>query len=305
LKIPSPISKLDHPLFIEKGVEVYIKRDDLIHSVISGNKWRKLKLNVEKFHQGKYDKLLTFGGAYSNHIAATARSGKELGFQTVGIIRGDELSAESNTTLKQADEDGMELVFTAREEYGLRSEKYYHEELRRRHGHVWIVPEGGANYYGVLGCVEIASEDEPSPTHVFSAAGTGTTVAGLMVGFGKSTIYAVSALKNGAFLKDDIELHLRGFDFDDETHQLLMSQLQLETEYHFGGYAKHNEELITFMNSCFSEMNIPLDKVYTAKMFYALMDKLKKDKIPSGSTVLALHTGGLQGNKSISSLLNF
>lgn len=303
VKIPSPLQEIHSDLFEEKEVRVFVKRDDLIHPVISGNKWRKLKFNVEKFHQSKSDYLLTFGGAYSNHIAATARACKELGVPCIGIIRGDELNASSNSTLQQAAEDGMNLIFTKREEYDLRDEKYYHEELRRRHGNLWIVPEGGSNYYGMMGCMEIPKEIDFNVDYIFTAAGTGTTAAGLFFG-GQSKIHVVSALKGGDFLFDEIKAMVEWYWSPAEELDF-SKRVELLTDYHFGGYAKHRKELVDFMNAFYGEHEIPLDKVYTAKMFYALYDQLKQNKIPKGSTIVALHTGGLQGNQSISEELLF
>lgn len=292
MKLPSPLQQIKSTLFDEKELEVFIKRDDLIHPVISGNKWRKLKHNIEKFKQGKFDKLLTFGGAYSNHIAATARAGKELGISTIGIIRGDELSEESNQTLSQAFQDGMQLVFTKREEYQLRDEKYYHEELRRRHGHVLIIPEGGSNFYGVMGCQEIGKEFDVNPVYIITACGTGTTAAGLLLN--QTKVIGVSVLKGGDFLKDNIRQLLSNILVDEELDETL-NRFDLKLDYHFGGYAKNNDDLIDFMKSVKSEFNIPLDHVYTGKMFFALIDLIKEDHFPKGAKIVALHTGGLQG----------
>ncbi|UKN02163.1 pyridoxal-phosphate dependent enzyme [Paracrocinitomix mangrovi] len=301
MKLPSPLQEIKSPLFEVKSLKVYVKRDDLIDPIISGNKWRKLKFNVEKFKSEGFEKILTFGGAYSNHIAATARAGKELGISTIGIIRGDELSSLSNLTLQQASNDGMELVFTRREEYDLREEKYYHEELRRRHGHVWIVPEGGANFYGVLGCEEITKEIKSdlgtSADYLITACGTGTTATGLLLGTPK--VIGVSALKGGDFIIDNIYQLLFYFGFDKEMQQDVLSRFDLQTEYHFNGYAKYNEDLIDFIKQFQTQFNIPLEQVYTGKMFYALFDLIEKDYFPKGSTIIALHTGGLQGKLPI------
>lgn len=295
MNLPSPLQEIEADLFKDKQVCVYIKRDDLIHSVISGNKWRKLKYNIEKFKEGGYEKLLTFGGAYSNHVAATARAGKELRIPTIGVIRGDELSAQSNPTLSQAAADGMDLIFTRREEYDLRDEKYYHEELRRRHGHIWIVPEGGSNYYGVLGCQEILTEIEMDYEYIFTACGTGTTAAGLLMAGAK--VIGISTLKGGEFLTDTVSNYLKMMNFSDV--QEYLDDFSLKTDYHFGGYAKYTQELIDFMIHFEKEYQIQLDQVYTAKMMYALFDMIKNDRFPKGSSIIALHTGGLQGRKSI------
>jgi len=305
LRLPSPLEQIHSPLFVEKNIEVFVKRDDLIHPVISGNKWRKLKFNIEKLRQGKYDKLLTFGGAFSNHIAATASVGKLLGVDTIGVIRGDELNKESNDTLKQACSDGMELIFTSREEYKLKEERYYQEELRKRHGNALIVPEGGYNYHGTLGCIEILNEIEFDPSVVFTAAGTGTTAAGLLQAPDNCEVIAVSALKGGAFLRDNVEVLLREAGLDQVTISDKMEQFSLVTDGHFGGYGKHNQELIDFMNKFYAAHQIALDQIYTAKMMFSAFRKIESGEIERGAKVVLLHTGGLQGTSSIRDLLNY
>ena len=305
MKIPSPILELSAPLYSENEVKVFLKRDDLIHSDISGNKWRKLKFNVEKFKSGRFEHLLTFGGAFSNHIAATAAVGKELGVSTIGVIRGDELRIDSNSTLMEANRNGMKLVFTSREEYDLKEEKYYQEELRDRHGHIWIVPEGGANFYGTLGCQEICKEIEFDFQHLFVASGTGTTAAGLLASNHKAVIHSVSVLKKGSFLNDNIVDRMQEVGWAKEDIVDKMNSFELLEDYHFGGYAKYNQLLINFMNDFYVEHKIALDHVYTAKMMYAMHDQILQGKIENGSSIVALHTGGLQGNHSIEDLLVF
>lgn len=304
LKIPTPIQPLNHPLFSEKGIHVSIKRDDLIHPEISGNKWRKLRLNVEKYKVGKYRGILTFGGAYSNHIAATASAGNILGIPTTGIIRGDELSEDSNETLKRAAEKGMQLIFTSREEYALRYEKYYHEELRRRYGNVWIVDEGGANYYGVLGCVDIIKEIDEEPDYIITASGTGTTAAGLLLGTENTKVISIPVLKGGGFIRNEIGRLLK-ITGTDEAMDDYLSRLILLEDYHFGGYGKFTDELIDFINQSYKEFEIPFDQIYTGKMFYALVNLVEKGYFESGSNIVALHTGGLQGLSTITKKIEF
>lgn len=304
-ELPSPIQELKSALFSKQKLDVYIKRDDLIHQSVSGNKWRKLKLNIEKYRQGKFEKLLTFGGAYSNHIAATAKVGEELGVPTIGIIRGDELNEASNETLKTASDCGMELIFTKREEYALRDEKYYHEELRRRHGHVCIVPEGGANFYGTVGCQEIIKEIPFDFDYIVTACGTATTAAGLLSAVGTAKVIGVSALKGGEFMLDLIRDRLDELGLSKEDIEDSLDRFELVSDAHFGGYAKHTPELIDFINEFYQEFQIKLDQVYTGKMMFALMTKIKAGDFPEGSKIIALHTGGMQGTKSIKELLLF
>lgn len=304
-QLPSTVQAVELDILSQKGIELSVKRDDQIHPVVSGNKWRKLKLNVEKCQKEQYDGILTFGGAYSNHIRATAAAGKIFGIKTIGIIRGDELSADVNETLRQAEADGMQLVFTKREEYDLRGEKYYAEELRRRHGNVLVVPEGGANYYGVLGAVDIVSELEEQYDYIFLACGTGTTAAGILLGSSDTTVVGVPVLKNGRFLSVEIERLLFECGLTPSDIKEVLIDLDLRTDYHFGGYAKHEPELIDFINDFYNQTRIPLDQVYTGKMMYGLLDMVKQGEIEPGSKVLAIHTGGLQGLSSIKDEIQF
>ena len=303
--IPSPLQKIEEPLFKEKNVEVYIKRDDEIHPEISGNKWRKLRLNIEKFHSGKYDALLTFGGAFSNHIAATAALCGNISIPSIGIIRGDELIVDSNKTLQQAHQYGMQLIFVSRDEYNQRYERIYHEELRTRFKNILIVPEGGANYLGALGAADSIKELPFEPTHIYLAMGTGTTSAGCLLGAENATVIGVPALKGGDFLRKDIEELVQLVLLEKNWTEEKMKQLQIESDFHFGGYGKHTNELIQFITQFYQQHQIKLDHVYTAKMMYAFYSNLKADKIKPNSKVVVLHTGGLQGLTSIKEQLIF
>jgi 1-aminocyclopropane-1-carboxylate deaminase len=295
LTIPSPLQKIEDPIYDKHRLEVFIKRDDLIHAEISGNKWRKLKYNFEKFKSGKYDAVLTFGGAYSNHIAATASAGSMFQIPTVGIIRGNELNEGSNATLAKAKTDGMNLVFVSREIYEQRYERIYHEELRREFGNVLIIEEGGANFLGAQGVAELVQEISFEPDYIYTAAGTGTTAAGLLLGTKTANIIAISALKNGNFLRDEIGKTLYYSLFDDELVADYLKRLTLETEYHFGGYGKYTDELLNFMQSWKAKTGIALEQVYTAKMIYAFEQDILTNQIAPNSKVVLLHTGGLQG----------
>lgn len=303
MNLPSPIQELHSEFLSSHKVELFIKRDDLIHPVISGNKWRKLKLWLEKYKQGNYDALLTFGGAFSNHIAATAAVGQLENIPVIGVIRGDELNPSSNETLKKAQEQGMRLVFTSREDYGLKEEKYYQEELRRRHGNVLIIPEGGFGYYGMLGCGEILSESKEIFDCIALPMGTGTTLAGLLFASNQERVIGVSSLKGGSFLRENVVQLLKSAGLSKEDVDEEMDRFTLLTDYHCGGYAKHSPELIQFMLDFKSTYQIELDFVYTAKMMLAVFDQIKTDQIKKGSRILAIHTGGLQGNDAIQDLI--
>jgi len=303
--LPSPLQQIIHPIPLKYGVKLFIKRDDLIHTDISGNKWRKLKFNIEKYNQNKYDSILTFGGAYSNHIAATAKAGQVLGISTIGIIRGDELNENSNSTLKMAFNNGMKLEFVSRSKYSERYERIYHEELRATYGNVLIVNEGGANFHGVLGCAEILKEIDFEPDYVYAASGTGTTVAGLLLSAKASKIVSVPVLKNGGFIKDEMIDLLKQFQLLDQDLKAKIAQFSMNLDSHFGGYGKFNSDLIRFINDFYFETKIKLDQIYTAKMMYALLGDIISGKIKKNSTVVALHTGGLQGLSSIKNELDF
>ncbi len=305
LKIPSSLELLDYELFNSFGVKCYIKRDDQIHPEISGNKWRKLSLNIEKYKQSKYEALLTFGGAYSNHIHATAALGRDMEIPTIGIIRGEELTQDSNATLKAAAEAGMQLVFVSREEYSWRYERDYKELLRRKYGNVLVVEEGGANYLGVIGCTAIVSEIDINPDYYILPSGTGTTAAGVLMGVDEQKVISVPVFKKGDFIRDEIAnlLLISGLGELEVSEKL--NDLHLATNYAFGGYGKFNQTLIDFINQVYTETGLKLDQIYTGKMFYALCDMVKSGEIPSGSTVVAIHTGGLQGTSSIADQLVF
>jgi len=303
--LPSPLQKINHPIATQFGIKLFVKRDDLIHPEISGNKWRKLKFNIEKFTQKKYASILTFGGAYSNHIAATAASGKLLNIPTIGIIRGEELNTNSNETLKKAHKNGMKLVFVSRSKYGERYERMYHEALRVEFGNTLIINEGGANFHGVIGSGEIVAELDFTPDYIYSASGTGTTVAGLLLTSATTKIVSVPVFKNGGFIKDEVKDLLIQFQFNEDELNEKMDLLDLNLDHHFGGYGKHTPELIDFINDFYHATNLKLDQVYTAKMMYALLDDIKSGKIKTGSEVVALHTGGLQGLSSIETQLDF
>ncbi len=278
------------PLLQEKNVSLFIKREDTIHPFISGNKFRKLKYNILEAQEQKKNTILTFGGAYSNHIAATAAFGKLAGLNTIGVIRGEELGVdlertlETNKTLALAYENGMQLTFVSRACYRNKTAESFLKSLTDTFGDFYVIPEGGTNALAVKGCEEILSINDSQFDYVCSAVGTGGTISGLINA--KTTtqkILGFPALK-GDFLKDEI------LDFVPN-----QDGWSLKNTYHFGGYGKVSEELITFINNFFRETSILLDPIYTGKMMYGVIDLIKKDYFPRGSKILAIHTGGLQG----------
>jgi 1-aminocyclopropane-1-carboxylate deaminase len=272
--------KLSH-----KSITVFIRREDLNHPFISGNKFRKLKYNLVQAKAENQDTLLTFGGAYSNHIAAAAYAGKEYGFKTIGIIRGDELEnkIDENPTLKFAQECGMQFKFVTRENYRHKAEVAFIENLKHEFGDFYLVPEGGTNEFAVKGCEEILSTEDSLYDFIGCAVGTGGTISGLINSImPHQQVLGFPALK-GDFLNDEIRKFARNENWE------------LITDYHFGGYGKVNPELITFINQFYLENQIPLDPIYTGKMVFGIMDLISKNYFPEHSRILLIHTGGLQG----------
>ena len=285
-----PLQQLQHPLLQQHELTLWVKREDLLHPHISGNKWRKLKYNLhEAKAQGK-ETIVTFGGAYSNHIAATAAAGAEFGFKTIGIIRGEE-HLPLNPTLQFATEQGMELHYISRELYRHKSEPTFLAELAEKYNHPYLVPEGGTNQLAVKGCTEIVDDITINFDVVCCASGTGGTIAGIIAGLaGEKQVLGFPALKGGGFLEEEIAQLVYNYS------GVNYSNWQLITDYHFGGYAKVKPELIEFIREFQEQHNIPLEPVYTGKMFYGLFDLISKGYLAKGTRIVAVHTGGLQGN---------
>ncbi|MBB6003110.1 1-aminocyclopropane-1-carboxylate deaminase/D-cysteine desulfhydrase [Arcicella rosea] len=279
----SPLTLIKDAVLASYNIKLYIKRDDLIHPTVTGNKWRKLKFNLIEAKEKGFDQLLTFGGAYSNHIYATAAAGKEFGFKTVGIIRGDELTPDSNDTLRYAHDCGMELIFVTRLDYNFRN------RLTRQYGEkFYVLPEGGTNDLAIKGVNEMVDEiyEVIDPDFICSAVGTGGTLAGIVSGVrGTTKAIGFASLKGKGLLKGQIEKLL---PFEKE--------FELNEQYHFDGYAKTTPELIEFIKG-FEERNngIQLEQVYTGKMMFGIYDLIKQGYFPENSNIVAVHTGGLQG----------
>lgn len=274
-------------------VTLDIKREDLIHPIVSGNKYRKLKYNLEEAKRLHHTRLLTFGGAYSNHIAAVAFAGKENGFQTIGVIRGEELLLKiaDNPTLAKAQQAGMKFVFVTRERYRLKNEEVFLTDLVQQFGSFYLVPEGGTNELAVKGCGEILTTDDAVYDYICCPVGTGGTISGIIQSaFPYQKVLGFPALK-GDFLSNDIRKFAQ------------RNNWELITDYTFGGYAKVTLELIDFINSFYQETKIPLDPVYTGKMVFGVMDLLNKGYFSQGSKILLIHTGGLQGIEGMNQLL--
>jgi len=267
------------------NLQLVIKREDQIHPQISGNKYRKLKYNLIEATEMGFRTLLTFGGAYSNHISATAAAGKAFGLKTLGIIRGEELKdkIELNPTLVFAKQSGMLLKFVSREAYRNKNSKGFIEQLKIEFGDFYLIPEGGTNPLAVKGCEEILSESDKTFDYICCAVGTGGTISGLInCSKPSQQILGFPALK-GDFLKEDIGKFVHKTNW------------KLIIDYHFGGFAKINDALISFINEFKKTYHIPLDPIYTGKMMFGLFDLIRNGYFPKGSKILAIHTGGLQG----------
>jgi len=295
----SPLQRL-HSEFLEQAkIKLYVKRDDLIHPRFGGNKWRKLKYNLIYAREHQLDTLLTFGGAWSNHIYATAAAAKYFGFNSIGIIRGEK-HTPLNATLSFAEKCGMKLHYLTRSEYRHKNEQPFLKKLKQQFGDVYLLPEGGSNTLALKGCAEIVDEvnrqiDQPFDI-INCASGTGATLAGLASALepGQS-VTGFSALKGGDFLRADVENFLKNsiISADD----CLPENWKVETRYHFGGYARINLELIKFMQQFQADYGFELDAVYTGKMFYGLFDLIQAGTFKPGTAIVAVHSGGLQGNK--------
>ena len=281
IAFPIPYQTLQLP----QPVQLTIKRLDLIHPQISGNKFFKLKYNLLAAQQQGFSQVLTFGGAFSNHIAATAFAAQHFGFQSIGMIRGEELASQPfNPTLQTAHDLGMQLNFFSRTKYRLRHQAEYLQQLQQQYPQAFIIPEGGSNALAIQGTQEILSPDDLENYDVICCAvGTGGTLAGIIESSSEQQhVLGFSALK-GDFLKHDIQ------QWTDK------SNWSLTDAYCCGGYAKITPKLLQFMQQFEQQHHIPLEQVYTAKMMMGLLDLIQYHHFPAHTRILAIHTGGLQG----------
>ncbi len=283
LEIFSPVHQIKDSFFEERGLFVYLKRDDLIHPIISGNKWRKLKYLLKKAHAEGKTHLVTFGGAYSNHLLATAGAAAKFGFKATGIVRGEEVD---NNMLFMCRLHGMQLQFTDRESYRDKQAlftKYFGDDTN-----AFFIDEGGASPEAAKGCSELVNELPEVYDHLFCACGTGTMAAGIINGLQRNNLPTilnpVPVFKNGGFIADEINKLL-----------LKPAGYTVHTDYHFGGYGKVNHELIAFIKTFVPKTGILIDPVYTAKMLYAIYDLAGKDHFKPGTRILAIHSGGIWG----------
>jgi 1-aminocyclopropane-1-carboxylate deaminase len=267
------------------GVQLTVRRIDLIDEVTGGNKWYKLKYNILEAKRLSKNHIITFGGAFSNHIAATASACEKAGMNSTGIIRG-EADSIKNITLSRAVAKGMNLCFVSRELYRKRNDPDFPDSILKTDGNEFIIPEGGSNNFGMMGCKEILENKHNHYNIIAVAAGTGTTAAGLLHALGKDQILQViNVLKDQDSILNFIKSH---------TPEEKWCNLKVCNDYHFGGYAKSNIILEAFCKSFIQRTAIPVEPIYTGKLFYGIYDLAQKGIIAAGTKILAIHTGGLQ-----------
>ena len=276
------------PILRQRNIKLTVKRDDQLHPIVSGNKAFKLKYNLEAALQEQADTLVTFGGAYSNHLHATAYAAFQCGLKSVGVIRGEQV-LPLNPTLRDCVNWGMTLHPVSRKHYLEKSSNAFLKQFRELYPRAFIIPEGGAGELGVRGAEEIlAGITLEDFDYIVAACGTGTTLAGLIrASEGKAKVIGVPVLKNAMWM------------FDEVRRWLLKSksgeQWDLWLDYHFGGYAKRTDTLSRFRRLIFEQMSLPLDEIYTAKAFFAVLDQIEHGFFEEGARILFCHTGGLQG----------
>lgn len=281
----------------KNGVSISLKRDDLIHPQISGNKWRKLKYHLEEFYKGSYSEILTFGGAFSNHLAATAALGNLAKIPTSALVRGEE--AGDSPSLKFCSEQGMQWQGISRKDYSLKEEAGFMDSLRLLKSGLYIIPEGGKGAPALKGCAEIVDELKGNYDYLALSAGTATTAAGVLANPKAPKILVYPALKGGTFLRRAMATYLdeyRSFyALKPFSPALLAEKLELREDYHFGGYAKINDSLVQFMNRIYAQHQLKLDPVYTSKLLFGLLKDIEGGRFKAGTRILVLHSGGLQG----------
>lgn len=285
---PAIYQQLHDPLINEKGLEVIVKRLDLLHPDVQGNKFYKLHYNLEAARKSGLSQVLTFGGAYSNHIHATALAASANGLKAIGVIRG-EIVTPLNPTLEDALNQGMELHPMSREEYRQKDSSSLLKSLEDKFGAFYLIPEGGTNALAIKGTQEILEDKDLTMDFITCPIGTGGTFAGLLASARPNQkLIGFSSLK-GDFIISEVDQLLRKYGIQPKC------AYKIQTTYHFGGYAKHKPNLVSFIQEIKTKANLPLEPVYTGKMVFGLFDLIQKDYFPKGSKILVLHTGGLQG----------
>lgn len=302
-----PLQRIENEITASHKINLYVLRLDTIDFYAGGNKFFKLKYNLEEAKKQGYKKLLTFGGAWSNHLAAVAANGREAGLELVFVIRGEEPKAYSET-LRYCKEKGAHLHFVSRENYRRKTEKEFIEELKNKFGDFYLLPEGGSNPLAVKGCQEIINYINIPFDFICCPIGSGGTFAGIVSALKRNqNALGFVALKGGEYLEEEVSKLSESFLHPDPSVPPIAEQSPLKGEklqranfvhdYHFGGFAKTTPELLAFKKGFEKQFGFELDYIYTAKMFYGIFDLIQKNHFPEDSTFVAIHTGGLQGNK--------
>lgn len=284
-RLPSPIEELRDERLAAHGVRLYLKRDDLIHPEIPGNKWRKLNYNMLAARDQECSTLLTFGGAYSNHIRATAAAGHYFGFSTIGIIRGEE-HVPLNRSLKYATDYGMRLSYLDRATYRHKYRPDLIAQLRDRYGEFYLLPEGGSNELAVRGCADVPTEITMNFDVICCPVGTGGTLAGLAVGLdSRQRAIGFAVLKGGQFLDREVA------ELQRKAYQRIWKNWSIEYDFHFGGFAKSKPDLVSFIDDFECRHQLRLDRIYVAKMMYGIFSLIEGGALLPGSIVVAVITG--------------
>ena len=288
-KTPTPIQEINLKINNPNNVKLYIKREDLIHNIVSGNKWRKLKYNFEYLLNNKIKTILSFGGAYSNHLHALSWLAKKNEIKSIALVRGEE-SSKNNSTLSFCIKNNMELYFLNRKIY--RESKYDNEiinQIKKNNKNLFMIPEGALNDLGIKGCEEIMGEVKDHFNFVCCSIGSGCTAIGVIKSLNvNQNFLGFSSFKNSNFLHHNFKNYIN-----------FKSNWSINSDYNFGGFGKINLELKNFISSFEEKYKIKLDPIYTSKLFFGLFDMISKKKFPKESRILALHTGGLQGLQGI------
>ncbi len=285
LRLPSPLVEIRDERVVSRGVRLYLKRDDLIHAELPGNKWRKLKYNIGAAREQGMSTLLTFGGAYSNHVKATAAAGHYFGFHTIGVIRGEE-HVPLNNSLRYAASHGMRLIYMDRSVYREQTDPAIISDLRSRFGDFYLIPEGGSNALAVEGCRELADEIDVGFDIICCPCGTGGTLAGISAGLHRSQqALGFSALKGGAFLTDKVA------ELQRQSLGTVLDNWSIDTEFHFGGFARRMPKLDEFITLFTRLHGLTLDWVYVAKMMYGIFSLVERGAFTADTSIVAVITG--------------
>lgn len=290
------VDYLEDERLASRKIKLGILRLDKIHPEISGNKWFKLKENIKAAIELQHDSILTFGGAYSNHLAAASAAAHRFGLKSIGIVRGLHGDAQSSHTISFCRGKGMHIEFVSREVYQLKYDDAYLAALSAQYNQPYMIPEGGNNQAGRIGCMSIVPHIPQSATHVAISLGTGTTFCGVANALHNDVnLLGFPVMKGGNYLLEEVKPFINNPGLSYSLNDL----------YHFGGFAKNTPILIDFMNDFYLKHNIRLDFVYTAKMMYGVFDLIAKGYFPENTHLIAIHTGGLQGNLSLGSKIIF